>query len=69
MDGPKARTQEAPVSLHFVAKDMEKLRASLEAWGGSFSQEPEEIERRGFKILQASVRDPDGNEMRVIQDV
>jgi predicted enzyme related to lactoylglutathione lyase len=69
MDGPSARTQEAPVALHFVAKDMERLRASLEAWGGSFSHEPEEIDRRGLKILQAGVRDPDGNEMRVVQNL
>ncbi|MFQ5919387.1 MAG: VOC family protein [Thermoplasmata archaeon] len=69
MEAPKARTQEAPVALHFVAKDMEKLRASLEAWGGSFSQEPEEKDRGGSKVLEASFRDPDGNEMDVVQNL
>ena len=66
---PKARAQDASVALHFVAKDMERLRASLEAWGGSFSREPEEKDRGGFKILEASFRDPDGNELDVVQNL
>ena len=66
---PTARTHEAPIALHFVAKDMEKLKASLEAWGGSFSREPEEKERGGSKVLEARFRDPDGNEMEVVQDL
>ncbi|MDX1534579.1 MAG: VOC family protein [Thermoplasmata archaeon] len=68
-ESPRTRTQDAPVALHFVAKDMEKLRASLEAWGGSFSREPEEVERGGFKVLEARFRDPDGNEMAVVQNL
>ncbi len=68
-DGPKARTQEAPIALHFVAKDMEKLGASLEAWGGSFLEGPEEKDYNGIKVLEARFRDPDGNEMEVIQNL
>jgi catechol 2,3-dioxygenase-like lactoylglutathione lyase family enzyme len=68
-EAPKSRTHDAPVALHFVAKDMSKLQASLEAWGGGFVQGPEEKDYNGFKVLEATFRDPDGNEMEVIQNL
>ncbi|MCJ2531281.1 MAG: hypothetical protein LN413_03045 [Candidatus Thermoplasmatota archaeon] len=68
-EGPKARTQEAPVALHFVAKDMEKLGTSLEAWGGSFFEGPTEKDYSGFKVLEDRFRGPDGNRMEVIQNL
>lgn len=68
-DGPKTRTQDAPVALHFVAKDMDTLQASLEAWGGHFVEGPEEKDYNGYKVLEATFRDPDGNEMEVIQEL
>ncbi|MFQ5985793.1 MAG: VOC family protein [Thermoplasmata archaeon] len=68
-EGPKARTQEAPIALHFVTKDMERLEAALESWGGSFVEGPEEKDYDGFRVLEATFRDPDGNEMDVIQNL
>ncbi|MFQ5552338.1 MAG: VOC family protein [Thermoplasmata archaeon] len=68
-EAPKARTQEAPVALHFVTKDMERLEAALESWGGSFVEGPEEKDYDGFRVLEATFRDPDGNEMDVIQNL
>lgn len=64
---PTAKAQDGPVSLHFVTRDMERLQASLEAFGSGFLEGPEEKDYDGFKVLEATFRDPDGNEMEVVQ--
>ena len=69
--GPQhsAKAQDAPVNLHFVTKDMEKLGGSLEDWGTAFVEGPEEKDYDGWKVLEAAVEDPDGNRFEVIQEL
>jgi lactoylglutathione lyase len=64
---PSAKAQDAPLALHFVTRDMERLKASVEAWGGSLVEGPEEKDYGNHKVVEATFRDPDGNEMEVIQ--
>ncbi len=65
--GPNSNTQEAPLALHFVTEDMDRVIESIESWGGSLVEGPEEKEYDSYKVIEATFRDPDGNEMDLVQ--
>lgn len=53
--------------LSLLAKDIEKLRESAEAWGGNLSEGPEEREIEERRLRWATFTDPEGNELEVVQ--
>lgn len=62
-----SRTQQGPLALHFVTRDMSRLKESIEAWGGSLVEGPEEKDYGSYRVIEAVFRDPDGNEMEIVQ--
>ncbi len=64
-----SRAHEGPVALHFVTKDMDRVRGAIETWGGSLVEGPTEKDYETYRVLEASFRDPDGNELEVIQNL
>lgn len=56
-----------PVHLLLVAKDLDRVKESAEAWGGTLLKGPEEREIPGGAARWATFRDPGGNELEVLQ--
>ncbi|MFQ5838868.1 MAG: VOC family protein [Thermoplasmata archaeon] len=61
------KTHEGPLALHFVTRDMKRVQEAIEAWGGSMVEGPEEKDYSTSKVLEATFRDPDGNEMEIVE--
>lgn len=58
---------EAISRLSLIAKDLERVTESAEAWGGSLVEGPEERETPEGPARWAIFRDPEGNELETLQ--
>lgn len=56
-----------PVTLHLIAKDLDRVRESVHAWRGRLLSGPQEVEEAGDRFLEAVFHDPDANRVVIRQ--
>ncbi len=67
LDDVEEGTAERRARLTIVVKDLDRVKRSAEGWGGTLLKGPEERTAAGRAARWAIYRDPDGNELKVLQ--
>ncbi len=58
---------EGRTHLSLLAKDIALVKESAEAWGGSLAEGPEDRETSEGRFYWATLTDPEGNTLEIVQ--